>query len=151
MMYLRFFVFACSVFLSTFSMLTYAASPIYTKAFSNKALKGYDVVSYFTSDTPVKGLKEHSLKHKGATWLFSSAENLELFKATPQAYEPQYGGYCAWAVGAKNDLAPGNPKHWSMVDGKLYLNYNSDIKNEWLEDTSGFIGKADKNWPNLIK
>ena len=57
------------------------------------AVKGYDVVAYFTKSTPVKGNKAFSFEWKDATWRFSSQEHLDLFKAAPERYAPQYGGY----------------------------------------------------------
>ncbi|WP_434361711.1 YHS domain-containing protein [Parasalinivibrio latis] len=128
-----------------------AADPIYTGFFSDKALGGYDTVAFFTEGKPVKGQKSFQTNYKGATWLFSSQQHLEMFEAEPDKYAPQYGGYCAWAIGAKNDLAPGDPKYWHIVDNKLYLNYNQSVQNDWLKDVPGFIASGDKNWPELVK
>ncbi|HGO5292047.1 YHS domain-containing (seleno)protein [Photobacterium damselae] len=139
------------IFSLLFSFSSYAADPIYTKIFSSKAVDGYDVVSYFTEGKPTKGDQQFHTEYQGATWLFSSKENLALFKQDPTKYAPQYGGYCAWAVGADNSLAPGNPKYWKIVDGKLYLNYDKSVQETWLTDVSGFITKANHNWPALIK
>jgi len=122
---------------------------IYTKRFGNTAVSGYDVVAYFTSGEPTKGSKKFSLEHKGAEWRFASKENLDAFTENPQAYEPQYGGYCAWAV-ANGDTASSDPKQWNITDGKLYLNYNAKIQEKWLKDKVGFIEKADKNWPSVL-
>ncbi len=134
-----------------FSGWVAAADQIYTGFFSNKALGGFDTVAFFTDGKPVKGQSEFKTEYKGATWLFSSQQHLDLFNADPEKYAPQYGGYCAWAVGAKNDLAPGDPKYWHIVDNKLYLNYNQSVQNDWLEDVGGFIASGDKNWPGLVK
>ena len=82
-------------------------------------------------------------------WRFASAENRDLFLANPDAYSPQYGGYCAWAA-AQGYTAPGNPKNWSVVDGKLYLNYNDKVQRDWEQDIPGFIAKADANWPAVL-
>lgn len=128
-----------------------AEDPIYTGFFSNKALDGYDTVAYFTHNRPVKGKKEYQTEYMGADWYFTSKVNLDKFKAEPSKYAPQYGGYCAWAIAEKNDFAPGDPMHWSIVDGKLYLNYDRDIQNRWLKDVPGFIKLGDKNWPMLFK
>ncbi len=57
------------------------------------AVKGYDVVAYFTMQKPVKGKSAFSHKWNDATWRFSSQEHLDLFKASPEKYAPQYGGY----------------------------------------------------------
>jgi len=64
---------------------------------------------------------------------------------------PQYGGYCAWAVSAKNDFAPGDPQYWTIVDDKLYLNYDQEIQETWEKDRAQHIQQADKAWPQLIK
>jgi len=134
-----------------FSFPTFAADEVYTGIFSNKAVSGYDTVAYFTEGKPVKGDSKWQTEYKGADWLFSSQENLNKFKANPEAYAPQYGGYCAWAISEKNDFASADPDHWAIVDGKLYLNYDAEVKKWWDEDRSGHISAADKNWPTLIQ
>ena len=130
-----------------FSVNSYAQDPIYTGFFSNKAVGGYDTVTYFTQGKPIKGNKKYQTSYMGADWFFTSQENLDKFLATPKAFAPQYGGYCAWAIAAKNDFAPGDPKQWKIIDGKLYLNYNAEIQQRWIKDIPGFIATGDKNWP----
>ncbi len=125
-------------------------APVYTSVFSSQALKGYDAVSYFTEGAPTKGDKDYSYEWNGASWLFSSAENRELFIANPERYAPQYGGYCAWAV-SQGYTASGDPKVWRIVDDKLYVNYNKDVGKTWSEDPEGFIRLADENWPEVLK
>ena len=88
--------------------------------------------------------------HLSATFRFSSAANLAKFKASPAAYAPQYGGYCAWAV-ANGYTAKGDPKQWRIVNGKLYLNYNAEIQSRWVKDIPGFIRKGDANWPAVLE
>ncbi len=122
---------------------------IYTGVFSKQAVGGYDPVAYFTQGKPVKGDRAFSTTYKGTVWQFSSAQNRDAFIATPEAYAPQYGGYCAWAL-AENKLAKGDPNFWNIVDGKLYLNYNASIQKKWLADVPGFIEKADQNWPSVL-
>lgn len=126
----------------------FAADPVYTSIWNNKAASGYDVVAYFTQGKPVKGSSTYSFKYKGAVWFFSTKENLEAFKANPAKYAPQYGGYCAWAI-AQGKTASGDPKYWKIVDGKLYLNYDSDIQKKWEKDIPGFIKKANGHWPGI--
>jgi len=126
-----------------------ALDPIYTGFFSSTAIKGYDTVAYFTENKAVKGSDDYSFEYKGATWLFSSQENLELFKANPQKYEPQYGGYCAYAV-SQNQTASIKPELFTIHDGKLYLNFNKSINDKWLKQKEGYIVDADKNWPSLL-
>ncbi|MFC2952242.1 YHS domain-containing (seleno)protein [Marinicaulis aureus] len=127
----------------------FAKDPVYTGRFSSVAVDGYDPVAYFTVGQPVKGSKEFTIEYNGAQWRFSSAENLEAFEAAAEKYAPQYGGYCAWAV-SQNYTASGNPKNWSIVDDKLYLNYNDEIQKRWEKDIPGFIAKANENWPDVL-
>lgn len=126
-----------------------AAGPVYTGLFSNTAVGGYDAVAYFTEGKPVKGSKDFTTEYKDAEWRFASAENLDAFIASPEAYAPQYGGYCAWAV-SQDYTAKGDPEYWKIVDGKLYLNYNADVQQKWEADIPGFITKANANWPGVL-
>ncbi|NNU17350.1 YHS domain-containing protein [Parvularcula sp. ZS-1/3] len=126
----------------------YAADPVSTGRFNNVAAGGYDVVSFFSGEG-VEGSADFSTTYQGAEFHFASAESLATFVADPDAYAPQYGGYCAWAV-ANGKLAWGNPKNANIVDGKLYLNYNDGIEKKWLADIDGFITKADAEWPEIL-
>lgn len=114
------------------------------------AIRGYDPVAYFTVGKPVRGKDQFTTKWQGATFKFSSAENLALFKAEPTAYAPQYGGYCAFAV-SKGATAGTVPDAWSIVDGKLYLNYSLNVRNRWSKDVPGNIKAADRNWPAVLE
>lgn len=126
-----------------------AAEEIYTGWLSNEAAGGYDVVAYFTEGRPVDGSDDFTTEWKGAEWRFSSADNLARFEADPDAYAPRYGGHCAWAV-AVGKTAKGDPEHWKIVDGKLYLNYDEGVQRTWEGDIPGFIAKADANWPGVL-
>jgi len=147
----RLFFIVISIFTGAVAVTSpaYAKDPIYTGRFSNLAVSGYDPVAYFTQSRPVKGSSDYEYSYKGAQWRFSSMENLERFQANPDAYAPQYGGYCAWAA-AQNYTARGNPKYWTVVDGKLYINYNAKIQARWEKDIPGFIAKANANWPGIL-
>lgn len=126
-----------------------AAEPaIYTGRFSSTALQGYDPVAYFKTGAPAKGSKDITTEYKGATFQFTSAEHRDLFVADPESYAPQYGGYCAWAM-ADGNHAKGDARYWKIVDGNLYLNYNSDTQGKWDADIPGFISKADAEWSAL--
>ena len=131
------------------SSVALALDPIYTSFFSNTAIKGYDTVAYFTENKAVKGSKDFVTEYKGATWHFSSQENLDLFLSEPEKYEPQYGGYCAYAV-AQNTTASIKPELFTIVDDKLYLNYNAKINDQWQSNKEEFIQQADANWPALL-
>lgn len=114
------------------------------------AIRGYDPVAYFTEGKPVKGKAEFTHRWKGATWRFASAANRDRFAAAPEKYAPQYGGYCAYGV-ASGYAVKIEPDAWRIVDGKLYLNYDRSVQESWSRDIPGYIGKADANWPKVLK
>ena len=113
------------------------------------AADGYDVVAYF-SDTAVKGSSKFTHTYDGINYRFANAENLNKFKENPTAYVPQYGGWCAYAMGAYADKVEINPKTFEIRDGKLYLFYNAYFTNtldKWLEEGAEDLKtKADKSW-----
>ncbi len=114
------------------------------------AIEGYDAVAYFTDKKPVEGKKEFSAEYKGSTFLFSTAANRDKFIANPAAFAPQFNGFCAYgaAAGYKAKI---DPDAFSIVDGKLYLNYNNVVRVRWNLDTKGYINKAEANWPTVEK
>ncbi|MDO6673966.1 YHS domain-containing (seleno)protein [Tenacibaculum sp. 1_MG-2023] len=113
------------------------------------AVKGYDVVSYF-HDIAEKGNKKFTTKYNGVSFRFSSKENLGTFLKNPKKYNPQYGGYCAYAIGKTGAKVDINPKTFEIRDGKLYLFYNSWGTNTlkmWLKENPEKLKKqADINW-----
>lgn len=125
------------------------ASPVFASE-DNTAINGYDTVAYFTEQEAIKGVKDHTYEWNGATWRFVSKQHLEAFRNNPEKYAPQYGGYCAWGLAAKNKLFPIDPESWKVVAGKLYLNYDAKVQERWLANTSHFISKADSNWPSHL-
>ena len=127
-----------------------AIDAIYTGLFSNEALRGYDTVAYFTEGKPVEGSDAFSTEYMGALWKFSSQQHLDLFLADPEKYAPQYGGYCAYAM-ANGDTASAEPDLWTIHEGKLYLNYSRRINRRWKEDMTGYIEKANVEWPKFEK
>ncbi len=129
---------------------SYAADAIYTPWYNNLAIKGYDSVAYFTDNAPIEGSKQYQYQWQGAIWQFSNAEHLAMFKAQPEKYAPQYGGYCAYAV-ANNSTASIEPEQFTVNQGKLYLNYDAEIQKKWLAQRDNYIADADKNWPSVLK
>jgi len=133
----------------------FAGSPMINSGASTEgggeglAISGYDAVAYFTESMPVEGNAEFSLEHEGAMWQFASMENLEMFKADPASYAPQYGGYCAYAI-AKGKTKSIDPAAWKIIDNKLYLNHTMDVQKKWLKDTDAGIAEADSMWPSVL-
>ncbi len=118
--------------------------PIYTV--SGQAIKGYDPVAFFSDEKATIGSNEYPYEWSGSIWLFASQSNLEKFKSNPEKYAPQYGGYCAWGM-SKGYKAKVDPeKAWTIVEGKLYLNYNAGVQKKWLPEKEELIKVADKNW-----
>ena len=130
-------------------MLAAAPKPVNTDR-HGVAVNGYDVVAYFTDMQPVKGTPEFTHEWNGATWQFASASHRDLFAANPEKYTPAYGGYCAWAV-SKGSTAPIDPEAWTIVDGRLFLNYSMSIRKKWEADRASRIAMADANWPAVLE
>jgi len=113
------------------------------------AVNGYDPVAYFKESKAIKGKKELAVFDQGITYYFSSGENKDEFKKTPSKYEPQYGGWCAYAMGKDGSKVEIDPGTFKIIDGKLYLYYNKFFNNtlkSWNKDESNLKTKADVNW-----
>ncbi|MDX2233338.1 MAG: YHS domain-containing (seleno)protein [Hyphomonadaceae bacterium] len=134
---------------ATLSLAHADKPPVSVELFQQAAVGGYDVTSYFAG-APVVGSPQFTATHNGATYRFASAANRDRFAANPAAFAPQYGGYCAWAV-AQGYTAPGRPRHWRIVDGKLYLNYDANVQSKWEKNIPGFISAANGNWPTVLR
>ena len=130
--------------------LAEAKSEIY-KNWRGIAIKGYDPVAYHEEGKPVKGSSQYEFTWKDAKWRFASAAHRDLFEADPEKYAPRYGGYCAYAVSQGYTASVDPENAWTIFEGKLYLNYNVDVKKTWQKDIPGNIKKADANWPGVLK
>ncbi len=129
----------------------HAIETVNTKGFGNKAaIKGYDPVAYFLRSSAVKGSKEIEYEWMGATWRFSSRGSRDIFAAHPEKYAPQYGGYCAYAM-ASGKTAAIDPDQFTILNGKLYLNYSEKVNSIWSENREEFIRKADQQWKALLE
>lgn len=120
----------------------------------NLALEGYDPVSYFENNKPLKGKKEISASFKGVIYFFANEDNQNKFLKGALKYEPQYGGWCAYAMGDNGEKVSINPETYKIVDGKLYLFYNKFGHNtltDWNKDEKNLQNKADSNWSNTVK
>lgn len=117
-------------------------------------IQGYDPVAYFNQAKAVKGKKEISATYQGVIYKFSSNQNKDAFLKNPSKYEPQYGGWCAYAMGSDGGKVEINPETFKIVDGKLYLFYNQYFNNtlkSWNKDETNLKSKADTNWKKFYK
>ena len=114
------------------------------------AIQGYDPVAFFTDNRPVKGNSQLQSEYHGAKYYFASAEHKAAFDKEPAKYEPQFGGYCAYGAshGAK---APIKIEAWQIVNGRLLMQYDLDVKGKFNQDQQGNLRKADQNWPGLVE
>lgn len=118
------------------------------------AIQGYDPVSYFTQHKPKKGSKELAVSHQGIVYYFSSVANKEAFKLNPYKYEPEYGGWCAYAMGENGEKVTVDPGTFKIWNGKLYLFYNRLFTNtlkDWNKNEAVLKKNADQNWPKLFR
>jgi YHS domain-containing protein len=121
---------------------------------SGVAIQGYDPVAYFTENKAVKGNEKNSTNFSGVTYYFESQNNKELFLKNPTQYEPQYGGWCAFAMGDYGKKVEINPKTFKIYEGKLYLFYNAYFTNtlkSWNKNEVNLKKQADNNWSSLLK
>lgn len=136
-----------------FAQSTTAPAPSPAKRYLNLdwhgvALHGYDPVAYFTQGKPIKGDKKFSSDYRGAIYRFASAEDKALFDSDPTKYEPQFGGFCAYAV-SQNRTADIQPDCWSIIDGRLLVQNSPKVVELWNKDVSGHLKAADQNWPAI--
>jgi len=126
----------------------------YNEAKNGVAIDGYDPVAYFNKGKAIKGSKKYSVTHNGTTYYFSSERHMQAFKSNPENFEPQYGGWCAYAIGATGEKVEVDPGTFKITDGKLYLFYNKWLTNTlnlWNDDESNLTTKAEENWQGIIK
>ena len=147
-------IFALALMMSL-TIASFGQHKVFTNS-DNIAVNGYDVVAYFTDYEAVRGTNEHTVSLDGVSYYFSSAENAKAFKANPSAYQPAYGGYCAFAVAMKNAKVPTDPETFKIRDGKLYLFFNDYYEGKpfntivpWNANEAELVDKADTNWKNL--
>lgn len=121
---------------------------------NNVAIEGYDPVAYFVQNKAVKGKQNLTSIYEGVVYYFSTEKNKQTFIKNPSKYEPQYGGWCAFAMGDYGEKVEVNPETFKILDGKLYLFYNAYFNNtlkSWNKDEVNLKRKADANWLKLSK
>jgi YHS domain-containing protein len=126
-----------------------AGSEVNTGYFGNVAIMGYDPVAYFTMNDAVKGSEDHAVDWLGATWQFANEDHRQTFVANPIEYAPQYGGLCSLGVAYGEVTREIDPEAWSIIKGKLYLNYSKGAGADFVDGGDGVIARADGNWPEV--
>jgi YHS domain-containing protein len=111
-------------------------------------LDGYDAVAFFTDNKPVKGDPSYKYTYDNAIYHFASQQHLDLFKANPEKYKPQFGGWCAYAV-SLGRVAPIDVNTFSIVNDRLVIQHNQRAVNGWNKDVQGNLSLADKYWPKV--
>ena len=125
-----------------------AAELVNADSHAKIALQGYDPVAFFTDGHPTKGSPTISATHQGYNYLFASGAHKAEFERHPGKYVPAYGGYCAFGV-SKGKLFPVEIDTWEIVDGRLVLQFNQDVKKKFAADKEANFRKAEANWPKL--
>ena len=143
------FLFALLVALGVPALASASPAPSVSATEDGVAIGGYDPVGYFTEGRPILGSADFTRHWQGAIWRFASAASRARFEANPEAYAPVFGGYCAWAI-SQNYIAPGDPRVWRIVGGRLYLNFNRRAQALWEADLAGAIARGNANWPTVL-
>lgn len=121
---------------------------------SGLAIEGYDPVAYFIYNKAMEGKRDINAVYQGITYQFITTHDRDLFIANPSKYEPQYGGWCAYAMGAKGEQVEVDPKTFKILNGRLFLFYNKYFNNtlkDWNKDETRLRVNADKNWSGFIR
>lgn len=138
---------------AAFAQTPEARKKQYNLEASGLAIQGYDPVAYFTMSKAVEGKKEFSANYNGVTYRFASKQNQDEFARNPVRYEPQFGGWCAYAMGKKGEKVSIDPATFKVLDGKLYLFYNKYFNNtlkSWNQDEARLKTQADRNWMKFV-
>lgn len=118
------------------------------------AIQGYDPVSYFIKNKAEKGSEKYQVTYQGVTYYFANNANKNTFLSTPEKFEPQFGGWCAFAMGDYGKKVPVNPKSFKISDGKLYLFYHTFLNNtleSWNKNEVHLQKQADINWNKTLQ
>ena len=139
-----------AAFLAVVFISTTSAETLLNVDKSGVGIKGYDPVAYFADNKAIKGNAQFQSDSNGVTYHFASAQNKAAFDANAAKYEPQFGGFCAWAV-SQGYTAPIDPNAFQVVNGRLLLQYSLSVRKQFSQDTEGNLRKADANWPAIVE
>lgn len=113
------------------------------------ALQSYDPVAFFTEHRPVKGDSKYESAYNGAKYWFVSAEHKAMFDQEPSKFEPQFGGYCAYGA-SQGHAVPVKIEAWQIVNGRLLMQYDLDVRDLFNKNQQGNLKKADDQWLGLV-
>jgi YHS domain-containing protein len=117
------------------------------------AIGGYDPVSYFDGE-PAEGDEDIRISYKGVVYYFATQANVAKFTASPEKYEPAYGGWCAYAMGEAGEKVKVDPETFKIINGRVYLFYNFWANNtlaDWDSDEKRLKESADRNWHKFVQ
>lgn len=112
------------------------------------ALDGYDTTAYFSSGAATDGADATTVNWKGAIWRFALPEDAALFQANPEAYAPQFGGYCTRAMSLTQEV-PGDPEVWRIHNGKLYVFFAARGGRLFDRGPDEMVALAQAHWGTL--
>ncbi len=145
------------IFIGLFSSLSWAQNNLNVNS-SGVILDGYDAVSYFKPNGPIKGSTQFQTKFEDAIYWFATDQNKNEFAKEPKKYAPQFGGWCAYAVADSKSKVEIDPKSFLIQDGKLLVFYNgiwADTKKKWQstkdKSSAAYLKEAESNWPEVSK
>ena len=141
----------CFALVSTLACRSTTTLPHQNSGHDGLALEGYDPVSYFDAEMPLRGSSDFTVRHDQLVYRFASLENQERFQRDPERYVPAYGGWCAYAMadGQKVEI---DPKAFLVQEGRLLLFYRSfwsDTRKLWLNDADALLERADEHWTRI--
>ena len=141
--------------LLVFTMLVVVSAIMSAKELQNLdgngvAIQGYDPVAFFLDGRPIKGNPQFQSQYHGAKYYFANGEHKASFDKEPAKYEPQFGGYCAYGA-SRGNKAPVKIETWQIVDGRLLMQYDLDVKSKFNQDQQQNLRKADQNWLGLVE
>jgi YHS domain-containing protein len=111
------------------------------------ALKGYDVVAYFSGSRAQPGSADLRADFDGMRYQFASAQNKTAFAADPDRYLPQFGGYCAMGI-SKGKRFESDPTLWKIIDGKLYV-FSSPTAVDAASKDPEILARARQQWEGM--
>ncbi|MCF8478459.1 MAG: hypothetical protein K9G60_15640 [Pseudolabrys sp.] len=114
------------------------------------AISGFDPVAYFTRKAPVAGRPDIELTRDGAVWRFVNEGNRAAFADNPEVYTPRFGGYDPVAID-RGVSVPGHPQIWAVTGERLYLFYDEESRQEFLDNSRRLVESATRKWPDVAR